>query len=250
LLADAQRAARAAILTADRDVPVILHNGRYELAEPLRFTPADSGRNGHRVSYQGDAGRAVLSGGRVVTGWKRRDAATGVHAADVSHLFRSGVIGPQRIPRSLWVDGSRAVRARTKLNPAGFVREAPPTGRGFVINPAVFPVQKLQGAPQLEVVMNRAWKNYRCPVVAVVNNRMQVEEPCWTNVHVHFPPRELSWIENGPGLLDEPGEWYLDPVAQELLYLPRQGRTRLRSRSSCRSWTGSSSTGGPGGSRQ
>src|SRR5687767_4131656 len=53
-----------------RPVLVLVRGGRYELAGPLTFTPADSGTKKSPTVFQGIPGDPViLSGGHKVTGW-------------------------------------------------------------------------------------------------------------------------------------------------------------------------------------
>jgi len=85
------------------DLVVTLHAGTYELAAPVRFDAADSGRDGAAVVYRAAPGETVvLSGGRRVTGWQSE--ADGVFRAEV---------GREVDFRQLWVDDRRAERART-----------------------------------------------------------------------------------------------------------------------------------------
>ena len=59
-------------LSADADVVVYLAGGTYRLAKPLAFTSADSGQNGHTITYQAASGqRPVITGAQQVTGWQR-----------------------------------------------------------------------------------------------------------------------------------------------------------------------------------
>jgi hypothetical protein len=81
-LAQAQTLARA--FSAHRDVVVELAGGVYRLSAPLRFTSADSGRNGHSVTWQALPGQApVISGGRAVHGWTVHDSDANIWVAKV-----------------------------------------------------------------------------------------------------------------------------------------------------------------------
>ena len=63
--------------------------GAYELAEPLVFAPEDSGTAESRTVFAaapGDEGRAVLSGGRLVSGWKEEPGPRGEWVADLPGL--------------------------------------------------------------------------------------------------------------------------------------------------------------------
>ena len=66
---DAVRKRIAAGLKAD--VLVLLRGGTYRLTEPVAFGPADSPGKGRTGTYAALAGeKPVLSGGRVLKGWK------------------------------------------------------------------------------------------------------------------------------------------------------------------------------------
>jgi len=69
---------------AGENITVELAGGTYRLAAPLSFGPADSGRDGHTVTWTAAPGtRPVLSGATRVTGWTRTDAARNVWSAPV-----------------------------------------------------------------------------------------------------------------------------------------------------------------------
>ncbi|MBI2298103.1 MAG: right-handed parallel beta-helix repeat-containing protein [Armatimonadetes bacterium] len=68
---EAVRKLKAAGLT--QPVEVVLAAGTYTLAEPLTFTPDDSGTEACPITWRAsDGAKVVLSGGRAITGWKKR----------------------------------------------------------------------------------------------------------------------------------------------------------------------------------
>ncbi len=76
---------------AGRRGPVVvsLHAGRYELAEPLVFTPDHSGTAESPVVYAaapGDEGRAVISGGRTISAWRATRGPRGELIAEIRDL--------------------------------------------------------------------------------------------------------------------------------------------------------------------
>jgi len=125
-----------------RDVLVLIRGGTYRMAEPLVFTPEDSGRDGGSVTYTAYPGeQPVLSGGRQITGFQLGD--NGLWTAKVPDVRG----GPWHFEQ-LYVSGRRAVRARTP-NRFYFYMNAPrrpgvdpatgrpgkPDDRKFVANP-------------------------------------------------------------------------------------------------------------------
>ncbi len=105
--------ARAAVREAvrgglKRDVVVLLGGGTYSVPETLTFGPEDGGTEGFSVAYAAAPGDSVtISGGRSITGWKKAE---------------TGPLWTAELPeskegrwcfRQLFVNGHRAVRART-----------------------------------------------------------------------------------------------------------------------------------------
>ena len=71
-LAQSQVAVRPLLEKMQSDVVVHVAPGDYRLEQPLKFTEADSGRNGFRVVYRSDAGpgKARLLGSKILQGWQ------------------------------------------------------------------------------------------------------------------------------------------------------------------------------------
>src|SRR5947209_6234680 len=89
-----------------KGVTVLVRGGTYALKETLVFGPEDSGRPERRIVYAAYPGeKPVLSGGRAITGWKRREGGRWV--ADVPAARGGGWRFTQ-----LFVDGKRQTRAR------------------------------------------------------------------------------------------------------------------------------------------
>ncbi len=209
------------------DVVVNLADGVYRLGEPLKLTAEDSGRNGFKVVYQAAAGaRPVLSGGRAVNNWQQWDAGRNIYRAPVT---------PGTQSRQFYVDGVRAVRARSELNPPGFEFNK----SGFLAADKDYASWSNQ--KDVEIVSRRAWKHMRCPVESIkpsgTGSQFDGVQPCWDNTgnpnrpNFYFPysgsgtggMERVSWLENALPLLDQPGEWYLDRAAGYVYYMPRAG---------------------------
>ena len=84
-------------------VRVCFGAGTYPMSGPVDFGPGDSGSAAAPVSYEAAAGaRAVLTCGKAIGGWQA--GADGVWTARVPPAWRF---------EQLWVNGSRATRARS-----------------------------------------------------------------------------------------------------------------------------------------
>lgn len=197
---------------------VYLLGGTYRLTHPLVLDWRDSGREGSDVVWSAAPGaHPVISGAIRVRGWKLRDARRGIFEARVGP-------GPGLRSRQLYVNGVRAVRARSAIDPPGFTRT--PSGYSSDASMAGW-----RNQDAIEAVTRTQWKMMRCPVGSVRGRDIVIREPCWTNVNV-FPYlwsfQTLTWLENAYELLDRPGEWYLDSRSGRLSYIPRSGQRLAR----------------------
>lgn len=214
----ARDAARSARRThRDAQIYVYLLGGTYRLTKTLVLDRRDSGRAGADVVWGAAPGaHPVISGAIRVRKWRVHDAARGIYVARVARGLRA---------RQLYVNGSRAVRARSATYPTGFTR----TPGGFQA-----PDDSMAGwgnQRSIEAVTLTQWKMMRCPVGAIHGRDVSMQEPCWSNTNV-FPYlwsfQTLTWLENAYELLDSPGEWYLDSRAGRLYVIPRFGQRPAR----------------------
>lgn len=202
-------------------IHVNIKGGTYRLSEPLDFTSQDSGADKAEVFYQAATGEApVISGAQQISGWELHNAGLNIWKADAS-------VATDTMPRQLYVNGVRATRARTPDYPNYYF----PTSTGYTYlyilgsDPQIPPVWN--NPTSVEAVTATQWKMMRCPVAQIVNaSEVIMQTPCWTNANVFPEPWNfhlLSWWENAYEFLDEPGEWYLDPVTKILYYIPLTG---------------------------
>ena len=212
----------------DRSVTVYLRGGTYFLSEPLALTPQDSGTAECPVTYAAYPGeRPVLSGGRVITGWRRGDDGTWV-----AHIPE--VAAGRWYFEQLFVNGRRATRARSPNQfyhyMARQVRYAvdPSTGqpadvasRAFVARPG--DIKPWPNLSDVTVVAYHSWE--------VSRHRIASFDPATNTVILSGPAAWpfLSWgpvqryhVEGFREALDAPGEWFLDRDGT-LSYLPLPG---------------------------
>ena len=222
---DAVREKIAAGLTAD--LTVLIRAGTYFLDKPLLFTPDDSGTEQHSVTYAawGD-GTPILSGGRPITGWEKGDA-------DLWQVTLPEVKQGKWHFRDLFVDGARAVRARTpnrsaeeycfRLVDAQITKDL----KTHTLTLAPGKIQPWSHLGDVEAVVLKNW--------ATLHKRVETVDPATGKVvlqgpHVNYfggnRPRKGGgcFFENAPEMLDEPGEWYLDRHTGVLRYWPLEGQ--------------------------
>jgi hypothetical protein len=213
----ARDAVRAVNMTGD--VVVYLRAGTYRLANTVVFDQSDSGRNGFQVIYRSYPGeQVVLSGGERISGW------TSVGGGN----YRASV-GTLRF-RQLYVNGSRAQRARTPNAGSWYqMRDMDEGGRRFEV--AASEIANWQRLNEVELIspgrgVNQG--NMRIASFTLSGGSAFVvpREPERTRRFEQFyPPKDARpyYFENALEFIDQPGEWYLNTASNELTYRPRPG---------------------------
>ena len=225
-IAEAQQRVREQVQAGlDSDLRVVLREGTFRPEETLEFGPEDSGTAEHAVIYTAHPGeRVIVSGGEPVKGWKRNG---NVWVAEIP-----GVKSGDRYFRQIYVNGRRAVRARTP-NLDGEPSRWQMTGASLADDMSRYTLT-------LEPGLLKSWSNIEDAEVmfsgnwAINRKRLQAVKPDEGLVVMAPPhrsglpwnaPRKGRWcyFENAPEMLDSPSEWYLDRDTGELRYWPREG---------------------------
>ncbi|MEO1236272.1 MAG: right-handed parallel beta-helix repeat-containing protein [Planctomycetota bacterium] len=204
--------------------------GRYTMARPLEFGP-----EAHGIRVIAEPG-AVLDGSVPITGWATEPInGRPCWVADVGPLL----LATPGTPRSLFVDDER--RPCSRFPKAGWltiadVPDAPPDfeladgSSRFVVGEGDFD-PAWRNPTDIEAIVNHLWTEERMPVAAydpasrrVTSSRRSIftlRNKGWMG---ETPCAKYFW-ENVFEAMSEPGEWYLDRVAQRLYYLPKPGET-------------------------
>lgn len=215
-------------------VHVVVTDGRYYMTESLVLSPEDSGSEAFPVVYRADAGaRPVFTGGFAITGWEK--ISDHIWRAKVPEVSRYGCRFEQ-----LYVDGHRAVRAKTPNSGFYFLRGVAETvvsrGNGRVPEVAVQKLSLFQPANEVLkqltkqeqdlVVMTlyHKWDNTRKPIMA-----LDADSSCLYLAGEGMKPwnsldkQTRFTLENFRAALDTTGEWYLDKKG-DLFYFPPDGK--------------------------
>jgi hypothetical protein len=201
-------------------VIVYLRGGVYTLTSTLTFGAQDSGMNGFQVVYAAYPGETpVISGGQAITGW----------TADGSGRFRASV-GTLRF-RQLYVNGKRAVRARTPDAGSYYqLRSFDEGGRRLEV--AANQVGNWQRLNQVEMItlgkgVNQS--NLRIASITTSGSSAFVtgQDPERSRLFQQgYPIKEPGrpfYFENALEFLTTAGEWYLNTSTNEVTYQPRPG---------------------------
>ena len=222
-LHEAQRAVRAVLGSATgapAGVEVSVAAGRHELAEPLRFTSADSDRSGARVVWRGptDQGaEARILGGGAVGDWQ--------HAWGMVYKTRLG-----RRVYGLSENGRQA-------NPARHPNTNPGSGSGWLggTSNAGFSWKQGQLPPNVSafglgntsMVQTSGHNYYWSETWAVQSFNLTARTATFrldaAKVASRMPAGPHCYLIGSAGLIDEPGEFALDAAGEWLYYWPRSG---------------------------
>jgi hypothetical protein len=234
--ARARQAARAErVARPGEGVTVTFRGGHYPLDRTLDFAPDDSGASPEKpVRYRAEEGaEVVLSGGVTIKGWQPDPQRQGVWKARVEANSGAGEGGRFE---QLWVNGQRAVRARTpnywEFGLLQGVGEEPIPGESrvkehrFAVRPEALRALRDLGPEALRDVQvvvfhkwdtTREWLKSAMPdqgFFSTTGSAMQ----SWNTMSKD----SLYYLENYLAALDAPGEWFLDRDGW-VYYRPRAG---------------------------
>ncbi len=227
---DAVRALKAAGQFT-RPVSIMVRGGTYQLSEPFRLEPQDSGHENMPILYGAYPGETpVLSGGQNITGWQTNGDGLW-HAAIPTMANRNDWMF-----RQLFVNGARRCRARVpscnqtheiagEIDPTQPLDEEWLAGhskpndnhKGFRFKPGQITTEATDPNVELVVIHNFA------------TTRMTISELDEAQGIVRFTGNEYIWsyappkrfyLENIKSGLTEPGAWHLDHTAGIVTYRP------------------------------
>lgn len=219
------RAQRAVRQTKGKPVMVLIRGGVYRLSEPVIFRPEDSGSGECPVSYAAYPGEnPILSGGRVVTGWKKGEGEIWTAKLDEKGKWEF---------RQLFVNGRRAIRARSpnrvffKVEDLADKDKQPDARWNRGVDAFRFrkgDIRPWENPNDVEVVVYHSWNTSRMRIASVeeaTNTVRFTAKTCFRPLA--WDPDQRYYVENAPDALDSPGEWRLDEAGGTVSYRPRPG---------------------------
>lgn len=228
-LADAIRQAREMKRTGKAlTMTIHLAPGIYQLYEPIRLHPEDSGLTiiGHD---------AIISGGQEINIWKEQDQS--LYVADIPDFNGRPVDF-----RQLWRNREKALRARDVVDFEQMHRILTYDKRNQVLWIPKAAVASLlhedkvkEGCEYIEMVLHEMWctSNLRIKSLTPQGDsvavrfhdpeaKIQFEHPWPSPMTPNTGHPSPFYITNAKPLLDNPGEWYHDIREHRLYYFPRE----------------------------
>jgi len=204
--------------TRSNNITINLRGGTYFQDETLEFTEKDSGTANCKIIYQNFKDEVpVISGGKLITGWKLYDKTKNIYRANVGDLTF----------RQLYINGNWGTRARTpdKTKNTDITWDA----EGKKIKIGKKNIAQWKNFDKVEMVTINAWtgnhlrlKNFTTDsLFAYVS--IKDEEQCVFRVAAFAFQGKEYFFENAYEFLDNEGEWYLNNSDQSLYYKPRKG---------------------------
>ncbi|MGJ8633004.1 MAG: right-handed parallel beta-helix repeat-containing protein [Luteolibacter sp.] len=204
------------------DVDVVIENGTYCFDETLIFGLEDSAPEGAKTSYVAakDA-EPVISGGRVIDGWKASDFADGkIWVAEVPWAKGDGFF-------HVLFDGSEILR-RAQSEPVEITNDSPAgmyTGTTEIRVNFGYKGDVLKSWDNMEDIElygspTRAWMVNFLPIASIDTEKKtgKLAIPATYRMAGKFV------VENSMEHLDEPGEWVLNSKEGKLYYWPESGK--------------------------
>lgn len=219
------------------DVLVLIHGGTYQQTETLTFGPEDSGTRKYSITYAaGPGGKVVLSGGKRITGWKKGPSA--IWTTEIPEV-KAG----QWYFRQLFINGKRAIRARTpnaddktpwwSIKSSTATVESPPSENAPIAITLTAPIKAYNNPGDVELIYiaNNEEGRKRLGSINEKDQTLTLAPPNRWNSRKFIADWSLSlpvagklcYLENALEMLDQPGEWYLDRQTGVLSYRPREG---------------------------
>lgn len=210
-------------------VTVYLSEGVYPISEALKFTPEDSGTETCPITYKAAQGeKALLSGGRKVTGWKR-------YKGNIWVATLPEVQAGEWWFRQLYVNGNLRGRARTPNQGVFEVKATTDTttsqrsyqvaSDSFVFNTGDLD-PKWKYPENGEAIIYHYWTDTHLPIKAIDGKRNVISfgYPSGKVFRDGFEGDLARYVvENIYEALDLPGEWVLERSTGRLFYMPLSG---------------------------
>lgn len=217
-------------------IHIILMEGTFYLNEPLFVRPEDSGTAESPTTIEADINaKPILSGGVEIKNWKKTTTSiNGLKAGMVWVADAPQNAGEIINYRQLWVNGKKAVRAKsTAGNQMDRILSWDTKSQTCWIP---YKDKSIKFEPGMEMLIMQWWAiaNLRIKNIEVqkdsarlsfeqTESRIQSEHPWPAPWISKNNGNSAFFLNNGISMLNEPGEWYLDRKKGKIYYYPKTG---------------------------
>ena len=222
LLAGVQAKVRSITPEMKGNIVINLMGGTYQLDSTFKFLPQDSGNDGYVVIWQACPGEVpVLGGGKTVSHWTLFDKKKNIWKAKIEKSLNF---------RQLYVNGERAVRARTpnltcSLDKGPYSRILSWNNFHPIIQSSL--LSGLTKPGKVEFCVNHYWQHFRYRLASYSTTGdstiLSFKLPEGGIEHPTIDDHAPFILENAYEFLDAEGEWFLDSENNALYYKPRKG---------------------------
>ncbi len=206
----------------EHSISVYLDDGVYSLSKPLRFGPNDSGTETCAIYWRANPGsKAVISGGRQLSGWKPAAQSTWKCAVDDVGKGKWWF-------RQLFADGERLVRARHPNGGGSFFRieNLDDEVKEFELSQTL--PGRIGRSHRAEMVVIQNWAISRADMTSLEGRTLRTKQPVGfighSNALITSKDKPV-FFEHHPAWLDAPNEWVLDNHTGELSLYSKQNPT-------------------------
>ncbi|WP_372797078.1 right-handed parallel beta-helix repeat-containing protein, partial [Pontiella sp.] len=210
-VAAARDALRAGGKLGKEPCAVILEAGIYRLAEPLRFTPQDSGAEGAEVVYLAAEGADVTLTGALSLKLNWKPWKDGIYQAKLES---------EQTVDQLFINGTRQVMARYPNAGAG--KAVPFDGYSADAWDHTVRGWKNPVGAFFHGMHKSRWGGTHYQVTGLQDGKL-ITEGGWMENRAGTPHKEYRMAENIFEELDAPGEWFYHLDKQTLYYVPENG---------------------------
>lgn len=209
----------ARLVNGTANVSIILADGLHTLERPLDLRREDGGQVAFTTTWRAAEGaRPVISGGRLVSGWRESAAGKGIFEADIPLGLDS---------RQLWINGALAPRASVELPREALTFDE----TGITVASNILPQLAEIDGGRMEIEALGHFTDRWSPVEKVDGRTMVMRQPAWAHNNWGFDTLArpviledgVVHLVNALGLLSEPGQWYVEPSEGKLYVMPPEG---------------------------
>jgi parallel beta-helix repeat protein len=216
----------------DRPVRVFVLGGRYELAEPLAFTPADSGTERSPTVFETRPGHAVLSGGTTIR--TLRTEKDGLSSYPLPKEVGDGPVrlvsvnGEARYRPRLPKDGFYTIAGLAGVDPKG---KYDTRSNRFEFKPGEID-PNWKNLTDVEAVVLHFWVDTHLKVQSVDADKHVVTFDRYSRRHFtdDYQNRLARYYLTNVFEALGPGEFYLDRPTRTLHYKPKPGEDMAKAR--------------------